>query len=363
MDFFNTYVSEEAKNNVNDVLNSTWLNEGKFVKRFEEALALDFGLINPLTVNSCTSALHLSLVCSGVSQGDEVILPAQTFIATGLAVLMAGAKPVFADINPKTGNICVNSITEKISDKTKVIIPVHWGGNPCNMRDIKKIAYENNLKVIEDAAHAFGASIDDKPIGSISDITCFSFQAIKFLTTGDGGLICVKDIYLYDQIKRKKWFGFDKSNLKRKFEGDRDCLISELGFKYHMNDIAAAIGLGNLFGAKERLSKRKAIANIYSNILSKIDGITLLDKHGESSNWLYTILVEKRNDFINKMKSRSIPVSVVDRRIDANPVFGGLTSNLKGQEYFDNHQISIPIHEALSFEDIDLIINSISEGW
>lgn len=363
MDFFNTYVSEEAKINVNEVLNSTWLNEGKFVKKFENALNLDFGLVNPLTVNSCTSALHLSLICSNVTLGDEVILPAQTFIATGLAVLMAGAKPIFADIDPQTGNICKNSIIEKISNKTKAIIPVHWGGNPCDVKSINEIASENNLTVIEDAAHAFGASIEGKPVGSLSDITCFSFQAIKFLTTGDGGLICVKDDALYNQIKRRKWFGFDKSNLTRKFEGDRDCLINELGFKYHMNDIAAAIGLGNLVGAKERLNKRRSIANLYSNALSKIDGVKLLKKNGEPSNWLYTILVENRIEFIKKMKSKNIPVSVVDRRIDVNPIFGGITFNLNGQEYFDEHQISLPIHEALSIEDIDFIIATILEGW
>ena len=359
MDFFNTHISNEAKFNVNQVLDTTWLNEGKYVKQFEKSLADDFGLANPLTVNSCTSALHLSLTCLGIGEGDEVILPAQTFIATGMAILMVGAKPIFADIEKTTGNISVQSISEKITEKTKAIIPVHWGGNPCQIHAIN----EFGIPVIEDAAHAFGAAIDGRPIGSISKLTCFSFQAIKFLTTGDGGLICTTDSELYEQLKRRKWFGFDKSTLTRKFEGDRDCLVNEIGFKYHMNDIAAAIGLGNLQDAKARLNKRLAIASIYSRILSNIDGIRLLDKHGESSNWLYTILVEDRVAFINKMKSKNIPVSVVDRRIDEHPVFGGKTPNLEGQEFFDKHQISLPVHEALTLEDVDLVTRTISEGW
>lgn len=365
MEFFNTHVSDDAIDHLIKVLRSTWLNEGMYVKAFEEKLSTDFGLLNPLTLNSCTSALHLSLVCAGIKNGDEVILPAQTFIATGMAILMAGAKPIFADIDPLTGNLNPDKIQEKITERTKAIIAVHWGGFPCDMTKIHEVAKQFNLEVIEDAAHAFGASINNVPIGAISKYTCFSFQAIKFITTGDGGLICTTDLEAYEKLKRRKWFGFGKANTIRTEEGDRERNVTELGFKYHMNDLAASIGLGNLVNAKSRLAYRFHIAKLYKTAFFNFDGITLLEPKPfvNHSYWLFTMLVKDRKNFISSMKSKSIPVSVVDRRIDVNPVFGTIASDLVGQEYFDENQISIPIHEALSNEDIDTIINSILQGW
>ena len=365
MEFFHTHISDNAIHHVNEVLKSTWLNEGIYVKEFEKKLACDFGLSNPLTFNSCTSALHLSLLCAGVKANDEVILPAQTFIATGMAILMIGANPIFADIDPLTGNLDPVKIRDKITDRTKAIIAVHWGGFPCKMAEIHAIAKEFNLEVIEDAAHAFGASINNIPIGAISKFTCFSFQAIKFITTGDGGLVCTTDLDVYEILKRRKWFGFGKDNSVRTEEGDRERTVSELGFKYHMNDVAAAIGLGNLIHAKARLACRHSNANLYKTAFSNVDGITILEP-GPSVNhsyWLFTMLVENRKDFIASMKSKSIPVSVIDRRIDVNPIFGGETTGLNGQEMFDKNQISIPVHEALLHEDVDKIINSILQGW
>jgi len=365
MEFYNTHISDNAIHHVSEVLKSTWLNEGVYVKEFEKKLASDFGLSNPLTFNSCTSALHLSLICAGVKADDEVILPAQTFIATGMAVLMIGAKPVFADIDPLTGNIDPAKIREKITDHTKAIIAVHWGGFPCKMAEIHAIAKEFNLEVIEDAAHAFGASINHIPIGAISKYTCFSFQAIKFITTGDGGLVCTTDLDVYNILKRRKWFGFGKDNAIRTEEGDRERTVSELGFKYHMNDVAASIGLGNLIDAKARLARRKYVAELYKSAFSDLDGITILepDPLANHSYWLFTMLVKNRKDYIVSMKSKSIPVSVVDRRIDANPIFGEMALDLHGQEIFDENQISIPVHEALLDEDVDKIINSTRQGW
>jgi perosamine synthetase len=362
MELFNTYVSEKSIQLVEDVLRSGWLNEGKYVQLFEKSLS-DFGLINPITVNSCTSALHLSLICAGIGPGDEVIIPPQTFIATGIAVLMTGAKPVFCDIDPFTGNIDPYKLP--ISEQTKAIIPVHWGGLPCQMPKLLDIANKYNIVVIEDAAHAFGSSINGKLIGNWSPFTCFSFQSIKFLTTGDGGLICTTRNDIKEEIIRRKWFGIDKNKLTRHFEGDRNFPVCQLGFKYHMNDITAALGVGNLMDINLRLNKRSNIAAQYKGQLSHIDGIRLLriDEGYKSSWWLFTILVENRTQFIAKMRSHSIPVSVVDRRIDQNPIFGGITPGLSGQEEFDAYQISIPVHDDLTDDDVNQIINAIHSGW
>lgn len=365
MEFFTTSVSPKAVACVNDVLHSGWLNEGKYVTELEKHLVDDWGFSFPTAVNSCTSGLHLSLLCAGVRPGDEVILPAQTFIATGTAILMCGAKPVFADINPLTGNINPISILQKITDKTKAVVPVHWGGFPCDMESIHVIACDHNIEVIEDAAHAFGATFEGNPIGSISKFTCFSFQAIKFLTSGDGGVVCTTDPDIHQMLRRRKWFGFDKATLKRNFEGDRACEVHDLGFKYNMNDVTAAIGVGNLIDAKERLAQRRTNAARYIEAFKNQDGCTILDPgpYREHAYWLFTMLVDNRHEFITKMKENDVPVSVVDRRIDAHPVFGEITKGLHGQEEFDRKQISIPVHESLTDEDVEKIISTVTSGW
>ena len=189
INFYTTTIEQESIDNVIETLKSTMISAGKKSDDFEKELS-NMGLINPVALNSGTVTLHLALIASGVGPGDEVIIPAQTFISTGLSVLYVGAKPVFADINKYDGNISVDSIKEKITPKTKAIIPVHWAGYPCDLDEINLIAKKNNLSVIEDAAHAFGSQYKSKPIGSISRFTSFSFQAIKNLTTGDGGALC-----------------------------------------------------------------------------------------------------------------------------------------------------------------------------
>jgi perosamine synthetase len=371
MDLHNVYVNQESIDNVMLVLRSTQLNEGRYVEEFEQGLRKTFGIQNPVTVNSCTSALHLSLVCAGIGAGDEVILPAQTFLATGTAILMAGAIPVFADINPMTGNLDPQSFKDKITSNTRAVIPVHWGGLPCNMKEIHAIASENGIEVIEDAAHALGAGIfmpdqTYKPIGAISKYTCFSFQTIKFLTTGDGGAIGTTDPEIAARLRRLRWFGFDRKTMKKHYEGDRDCSLTELGYKYHMNNINAAIGLGALKDARKRLARRREIAGAFRCMLNNVPGLTLLEKGWEydHSYWVFTILVENRLRFIQLMRDvGDIPVSVMDRRIDVHPIFGGKTKNLVGQEEFDKKQISIPVHDELKDEEIDKIIKTIWRGW
>jgi perosamine synthetase len=365
MIFFQANISRKAIINANKVLKSGWLSEGKVVKRFEDKLAGTLGIINPVAVNSGTSALHLALVVSGVETGDEVIIPAQTFVATGLAVLMAGAKPVFADIQYSTGNIAPGSVIKKITPRTKAVIPVHWAGYPCDMDEINSIAQQRGLHVIEDAAHAIGASYKRKPIGSVSEFTAFSFQAIKHLTTGDGGALCCHKLKDYSRAMALRWFGIDRVKSRPSMLGEREYDISECGYKYHMNDLAAALGLGNIESLKKNLRCRRQTARRYREALKNIPGLKLLDYKDDrtGSYWIFTILVEDRKNFIIALKKRGIPASVVHMRIDRNSVFGGVTPGLVDQERFDKEQVSIPIHEKLSDEDIGLIIRTIRSGW
>lgn len=365
MDFFNTYISEKSIKLASDVLKSTYVSAGKIADKFENQLEKRLGIVAPVTVNSGTSALYLALAIAGIRPGDEVIIPAQTFIATGLVVLMHNAKPVFADIQYKTGNIDPDSIRLKITDKTKAIIPVHWGGYPCDLDEINEIARENNLAVIEDAAHALGATYRGKPIGAISRFTAFSFQAIKHLTTVDGGAICCLNGEDHYQAKRRRWFDIDRDGSKLSVLGEREYDAAHVGYKFHMNDLSAAIGLGNLEDFPVNLKRRQDIAARYRNELNDVSGLEFLDYKNDRlcAYWLFTMLVEEREDFIRALKSQGALASVVHLRIDNNTVFGGINPDLVNQEKFNEKQVSIPVHNGLTDHDVDLVINAIKKGW
>lgn len=362
MNLFNTTVTDEGKRLVTETLNKTFISAGNMADKFEHSLKPWIG--KAVTVNSGTAALHLALECANV-RGGEVILPSQTFIATGLAIIQAGATPVFADIDYMTGNIDPKSIIEKITNKTKAILPVHWGGNPCNMDEIIQIAKKYKLLVIEDAAHAFGAIYKGRNIGEISDYTCFSFQAIKTLTTGDGGAICALTDDTVKRLKKLRWFNIDRDDDKPDILGERVYNSSEMGYKYHMNDIAASLGVGNLMEVGNKIDRHRQIAKLYDESLKNVNGITLFDRQNDrvSSDWLFGFHVERREDFIRMMKSEGIPTSVIHLGIDKNDLFGGLDESLINQRKFDITQIHIPCHDALSDYDTTKIINTIKKGW
>lgn len=362
---FNTSISNCASEMVTETLESTFISAGKMVDKFEIELASIGNISRPVSVNSGTAALHLALLAAGVGKGDEVIIPAQTFIATGLAVLYVGATPVFADIKYHTGNIDPKSIKEKVTDKTKAIIPVHWGGYPCDLDGIQGIADEHNLTVIEDAAHALFAMYNGKYVGSISDYTCFSFQAIKRLTTGDGGAVCSLTHENETKLRKLRWFNIDRANDKADMLGERVYNLQKVGYKYHMNDIAASLGIANLPKAFEDNIRCKFIADKYNKELNGVGGLTKFKyiENRVGSNWLYGIHVEDRKSFIKKMRDNGIATSVVHLGIDDNDIFGGKDESLVNQRRFDSTQIHIPIHAGLSDEDTNKIIKTIKSGW
>jgi perosamine synthetase len=261
------------------------------------------------------------------------------------------------------------SIASKITKKTKAILAVHWGGAPCDMAEIRNVADAHNLPLIDDAAHAFGAEYNGAMIGSkdgsLSRLTCFSFQAIKGLTTGDGGMICAHNEHDADTLIQLRWFGIDKRKTKANDIGERMAALEVAGYKYNMNNIAAAIGLGNLVGYPARLERRRAIDEYYRAALAGMNCLRLLKSlpNAKSSCWLFTMRVDRRDDFGRAMKDRGIPVSVVDRRIDKHPVFGEGARDLPGANLFDAEQIALPQHDALSDGQLDRIIAAVKAGW
>jgi len=365
MEFFNPIISKKSINLVNKILKEGRVSAGQIVEDFENLISKKMDIKYPVTTNSGTSGLHLCLCMLRLKKYDEVILPAQTFLASAMSIKMVDAKPVFADIDYETGNISIKSIEKKITSKTKAIMPVHYAGNPCNLKDINKIAKDHKLKVIEDAAHAFGAEYNNKPIGNFSDFTVFSFQAIKNITTGDGGLISTKIKKNFLEIQKKRWFGIDRKKSKISFLGERIFNLEEIGYKYHMNDIAAAIGIGNLMNYKKTLNKKRNIAKYYCNKLKNIDGIKFLkiEKNSKSAYWLFPILVKDRKNFIKKLRSHNIPISVVHTGIDKFSIFGGIQKKLIHQRKFDKNQVSLPIHSSMKQRDLKKIYDVIASGW
>jgi perosamine synthetase len=363
--FFKPYVNQQAVERVAKTLQSGWIGEGMQVEEFEARIGRLIGAAFPVAVNSGTSALHLALTVSGVRPGDEVITSAQTMLATTQAILACGAVPVYADIQYNTGNINPRDVIKRIGPRTKAILAIDWGGYPCDYKELIEISRKSGLVLIEDAAHALGAAYRGKPVGAVCPLTCFSFQAIKHLTTGDGGLLCVPNKELHEKAVRLRWFGIDRAKRQPSLLGEPVWNVTELGFKYHMNDVAAAIGLGNLEDWDIIFSRRLSIAETYLEKFKQVSGVTHFERKDDrkSAFWLFSFHVERRDDFCRALTSRGIPVSVVHLRIDRNDLCGGQRNDLPELARFTETHISLPLHPMLSDEDVATIIAAVLAGW
>lgn len=321
---FRPSYGQEEIDAVAEVLRSGWVGLGPKVEEFEKAFAEYIGVKHAIAVNSCTAALHLALLAVGVGEGDEVIVPAITFVSTAHAVEYTGAKVVFADVEPDTLCIDVHEINNEMTARTKAIIPVHYGGQPCNMAWLGDIAEHNALTIIEDAAHACGSSYGLGKIGTWGHLGCFSFHAVKNLATGDGGMITTNNDSYADRIRGLRWLGITKDTWSRTIVGPKakpgygwQYDVTELGYKYHMNDITAAIGLVQL-EKLDRLNKYRTInAALYDDELAAMsDGwITPLSDKGRglSSHHNYACLLNEDIDraaFISHMNEHGVSIGV-----------------------------------------------------
>lgn len=362
---FAPYVSEKAIERVCLTLRSGYIGEGSVVAEFESAFNNQLNVPYAIGVTSGTTALHLALAVAGVGPNDEVITTAQTMMASSHAILAHYAKPVFADIQYQTGNINPSDIEHRINKKTKAILVVHWAGYPCDLDEILTVAAKYDLPVIEDAAHALGATYKGHAIGSISPFTCFSFQAIKLITTGDGGMICFTQEEDFHKARRRRWYGIDRKNRVPSVLGEPIWDVYEIGYKYHMNDIAASLGVEHLKDLKALLKRRESIVRTYRKELKDLSDVTLFDTKDDrtSANWLFTIHVENRENFVKMMKSKGIEASVVHLRIDMNTIFSPQQDDLKTLDKFNLSHISLPLHNFLSDADVEYILRSIREGW
>lgn len=356
---FKVFMPESVMEPLQRVLLSGYVGEGPQVERFERELAPWFGSKSVLALNNGTAAIHLALRLANVGYGDEVISTPMTCVATNEPILSIGAKVVWADIDPDTGNIDPQDVAKKITKKTKAIIVVHWGGYPCELEALNTIASQYGIKLIEDACHAFGATYHGKPIGSISDFTCFSFQAIKEITTIDGGALVCKSKNDYERGRLLRWYGIDRKKNRKDFRCESD--IKESGYKFHMNDVAATIGIEQLKYVRKNLTRNRLNAAKYNNAFSSLVNVSALCymKNRQSSYWLYTLRVKSPSAFGNWMKKAKIAVSQVHARNDKHTVFKYSITNLPGVDEFVSKQMCIPVGWWLTQEDRSYIIDTI----
>lgn len=368
---FKTFVTQDAANASRDTLLSGYLTQGPKVQQFESELAKYLGYKYGATVNNATAGLHLALRLAGVKTYSQVITTPLTCFATNAAVLGSHASPLWADVDPSNCNIDINDVVNKVSEDTYAIVCVHWAGVPVDVvsmreRVTQKLGY--CPPIIEDCAHAFGGTYKggQTKIGASGNFCSFSFQAIKHLTTGDGGLLTVP-AEEYRRAKLLRWYGIDREGDQSKKKDFRsDIPVHEWGYKYHMNDVCASIGIENLKVVEEKVVQVcKDNARYYTQELQGVDGVELCEvpEGADPSYWLYTIKVDNRDGFRDALRDKGIVASKVHDRNDKHPCVQRFRVDLPQLDSIEDRYICIPVGWWVTPEDREYIVQSIKEGW
>ncbi|MBU1032022.1 DegT/DnrJ/EryC1/StrS family aminotransferase [Patescibacteria group bacterium] len=363
---WSTYIPEEAITEVVKTLRSKWINTGKKETDLREKARRKWKFPYCVAVNNCTAALRACLAMLGVGPGDEVISTPFTFIATNTTILEQGAKPVFADIKYEDLNIDPKSIEERITPKTKAIMVVHYGGNSADMDEIREIGRKHHLPIIEDSAHALGSMYKGKYVGTEGELVCFSFQVVKIINSGDGGLIATSNKTYYEKLKKIIWYGIDRDGKKtnlldplpESFRGD------VLGFKYNMNDITATLAGAGVDHFDEAAKKRWVIGERYRKELTGYTKIKLMKYYNDRTpNYqIFPIHVENRIRFAKYLRKYNIRLNINNRRNDIYPMFGGQRSDLPITERADQDVVLLPMHTDLTEEQVTYIIKKIKDA-
>ena len=341
------------------VLYSGYVAQGEQVELFERAFEKYIGGGHSLSLNSGTAALHIALILAGVKEGDEVISTALTAEPTNVAIKMVGAKIRYADVDSQTGNLLPSSIESCINASTKAIMVVDYAGVPVNVEEIQIISKKYNIPVIHDAAHALGAKYNGKKTGNHFPYTIFSLQAIKHLTTIDGGILQIADNLEYEKAKLIRWFGIDKK-LSR-----LDNNIQFQGYKYHMNNVNATIGLVQLMDIEALVDIYIDNGKFFDKELMNVKDVELLQYYqgSEPSYWLYTLKVENRDAFIAKLAESGIMASELHKRNDLHDYLNDFNLCLPNLDEFYSKLVHIPCGWWVSHDDRQKIVEVIKAGW
>jgi dTDP-4-amino-4,6-dideoxygalactose transaminase len=365
-------IDQEEIDEVVDCLKTGWLGTGPRVKKFEEQFKNYNKSSYAIGLNSCTAALHLSFLSLDFGTEDEVITTPLTFCASINSIIHAGATPVLADVDPVSMNIDPDKIKEKITKKTKCILPVHFAGRSCDMDAIVKIAADNNLFLVEDCAHAIETKYKDQSAGTFGDFGCFSFYVTKNVVTGEGGMIVTKSEQQADRIKRLALHGMSKDAWKRfSDEGYQHYSVEEVGYKYNMMDLQAAIGIHQLNKVEKHWKRRHEIWDYYNDQLKNL-AITLPapnEKNTKHAYHLYTILIDEdqvgitRDEFLNRMQAENIGTGVHYLSIPEHP-FYQLSYGWKPEDYpnamrIGQQTVSLPLSPQLTDDDINSVADAV----
>jgi len=370
--FFRPSVGDEEIGAVTETLRSGWLTTGPKVKQFESEFAERVGAVHAVAVNSATSALHLALEAVGVASGDEVLVPTMTFASTAEVVVHLGAKPVLVDCLPDTLNVDPREIEAKTTPRTKAVMPVHYGGQPCDMDRILEIAAAHDLKVIEDAAHAIPARYGDRVIGSIGDATCFSFYANKTMTTGEGGMITTNDDRLAERMRIMTLHGISKDAWKRfSAEGSWYYEILAPGYKFNMTDIAAALGIVQLARCDEFWEARRRCAELYDESFAAVPEVKVpsAELNVQHAWHLYVIQLEldrlriDRAAFVRELGAAGVGTSVHYMPLHMHPYyrdsFGYHPDDLPVAKSAYERIVSLPIYPSLAESAVEYVVDTV----
>lgn len=358
-------VGKEELEKIQKVFKTRWLGMGSFVYEFEKMVENYLGVKCAIAVNTGTTAIHLALSSIGIGPGDEVIVPSLTFAGSIQPIINLGAKPVFCEIDPDTLNIDITDAAGRITKRTRAMVVVHYGGLACEMDRILKIAKRNNIRIVEDAAHAFGSSYRGKKIGAFGDFTCFSFDPIKNLTCGDGGCVTTNNARLAKLSRRKRLLGISKDTLER-YKNKRSWFYEVVteGYRYHMSNVSAAIGIAQFGKFEKFMAKKKAIVREYDNFFKNIPGIGLLKRnYSESSPFNYTIKIpaRRRNRFVEYMHKVGISAGINYIPNHIQPFFRKFPAKLPVTEKIWKQIVSLPLYYEMKRSEIDRVKMSVKK--
>jgi len=363
---FDLNFDEKEVNAVVKTLRTKWISTGPKCQEFESKFAEMIGSKYALSLSNCTSALHLGMVLLGIREGDEVICPSLTFVATINAIRYVNAVPVFCDITSYENlNIDAEKIEKLITEKTRAIMIMHYGGFACDMDKIVSIAKKHNLKIIEDACHGPMSEYKRKKLGTIGDIGCFSFFSNKNISTGEGGMLITNNSEYYERAKLLRSHGMTTLSFQRAEGHATEYDVIDLGYNYRMDDIRAAIGIVQLEKLQDDLKKRAKIRKYYIDKLSETDKIIIPFKDNQyfSSNYIFSIVLknsnsEKRDLIRNKLSEGGIQSSIHYPAVHRFTIYKDFYRELSITDYVTDNLITLPMYSTLSLETVDSIVKT-----
>jgi dTDP-4-amino-4,6-dideoxygalactose transaminase len=351
--------------NIKKVFDTCWLGHGSSVIEFETRVSELLGAPYVVAVNSGTSALHIALDALGVGYGDEVVVPSFTFCSCAQVITALDATPVFCDVDPDTLNIDVDDAMRCITNKTKAIMPVHLCGNACDMDHLLEIGRTYGLRVVEDAAHAFGTSYKERMIGGFGDVTCFSFDPIKNITCGEGGAVATTDERVADIIRRKRMLGIDRDGWQRSHSGrNYEYEVNTQGYRYHMSNINAAIGLAQLPKLHIFRDRKRDIVRQYNECFGRIGGLRVIKWDlEESCPFAYILLVGNglRDSLRAFLSERGVGTGLHYIPNHIQPHFAAYSRRLPVTERLYDEIITLPLYSDMSDDDVSLVQRSVMD--